>query len=272
MEKERKEIQEKEQLEKEGSILNNSYNNNNNPNNDQYLRQRNKYFNRIGITKNQDLSKVKEKNKRLLEDKSMKNLEREVIWTPRIRTCYMVMVLFKLLAEVYFLYFQYILQTFMNPHKQQISEIFKVPERYICEVGKDQDYDNPCSQNDQIMCWNIRPWEKTILLYYMTSLHLLCIATCLLEFFWIPASAAFKSMQKNSIGNNNNNNNNNNAILGANNTENKKKNHVMFSGENPKNVQDEIEPIVQAYLAKQMQSQMQNNERNVILDLGEQKN
>ena len=261
MEKERNEIKEKEQLEKEGSILNNGYNQN--TNNDQYLRQRNKYFNRIGITKNQDLSKVKEKNKRLLEDKSMKNLEREVIWTPRIRTCYMVMVLFKLLAEVHFLYFQYILQTFMNPHKQQISEIFKVPERYICEVGKDQDYDNPCSQNDQIMCWNIRPWEKTILLYYMTSLHLLCILTCLLEFFWIPASAALKSMHKNSVGNNNNN-----TIQ----IENKKKNHVMFSGENPKNVQDEIEPIVQAYLAKQMQSQMQNNERNVILDLGEKKN
>lgn len=159
-----------------------------------YLRQRNKYVKKLGLGKISEYEnslnskRLKLKQKKMLEDgknTALEKLEKEILYTPKIRQAYWIQASIKFAVECLFLYFQYVLQTFQNPQATDLRDIYRVPERYMCEVGK-EGRESPCSQNDKIMCWNIRPYEKTVMLYYMTSMHFLCLLVCMLELIYIP--------------------------------------------------------------------------------------
>jgi len=115
----------------------------------------------------------------------------EVKWTPRIRTVYIIHLLFKLFLEIVFLYFSYVLQQ-QQSKKVGLAAMW-VPEKYECTHGETE-LNSACSQNPLIPCWVSRPWEKTIFMLYMTTVTCFSILICVLEFIYVLTRTTKKSV------------------------------------------------------------------------------
>lgn len=116
-----------------------------------------------------------------------------VTWTPRIRLIYVTHLIFKLIIEIVFLYFSYLLQR--QQSKKSGLKALWVPEKYECTHGETEE-NSACSQNPLIPCWVSRPWEKTIFMLYMTSVTCISICICLAEFVYVLTRTTRKSVQR----------------------------------------------------------------------------
>jgi hypothetical protein len=146
------------------------------------------------------LNKKKEKfglHKKKTKTTITKDGAQDVVWTPRIRLIYVVHLIFKLVIEAVFLYFSYILQK--QQSKKSGMAAMWVPEKYECTHG-DTEENSACSQNPLIPCWVSRPWEKTIFMLYMTSVTVISILLCLMEFVYVLTRTTRKSVQRRAEG------------------------------------------------------------------------
>jgi len=145
----------------------------------------------------------KEKSKRTL-DKPV-----TVIFTRKIKLAYIVQIICRLFLEVVFFLLTAYLQSFKNMSGYNFGQFdrllkptstFYEPERYNCTHAAIGNYMgrgySACAQNTQITCWNNRPWEKQIFMYYMVVMNVICILFTVSELFEVICLESIKQTRK----------------------------------------------------------------------------
>lgn len=146
----------------------------------------------------------KEKTKRTLEK------DTKVVMTQRIKLAYILQVICRLFLEVLFFLLTAYLQSYKNMSGFGMGDFkavfeptrtFYEPERYNCTHAVMGNYMgrgySACAQNTQIVCWNSRPWEKQIFMYYMTVMNFLCIIFTAFELIEVIYLESSRSSRRN---------------------------------------------------------------------------
>jgi len=137
------------------------------------------------------------KKKFVVDEKG--NLE-EVTWTPMIRVLYILHLLAQIGVEIVFLYLNMLLQT--NQTGVEGWHGFRVPERYNCLTSQHTSgvwgysSNTACQQNDKIVCWVSRPWEKGIFVLYMAFWALMGIFLTFVELVYFLTHTAYKGYKR----------------------------------------------------------------------------
>jgi len=145
----------------------------------------------------------KEKTKRTLEKSTT------IVITQKIKIAYIIQVLCRFILEIVFFLLTALLQSYKNISGFKIddfsalfqpSKTFYEPERYNCTHTTLGNYMgrgySACAQNTQIICWNNRPWEKQIFMYYMVVMNFICILFTFFELIEVLYLESSKGTRK----------------------------------------------------------------------------
>jgi len=139
--------------------------------------QRTSVGKKLGSTYGSTGDRTKEKMKLTFKSSEAQS----VIFTKKIKQAYILSCLSKFVMETFFVYLTYLVQT--QQSKAYGLEGFMVPERYVCTHAGDytEGGNSACGQNDEIICWVSRPFEKQIFLIYMLFVNGISLFLSLIE-------------------------------------------------------------------------------------------
>ena len=181
---------------------------------------------KLGSTYGSTGDRTKEKMKLTFKSSEAQS----VVFTKKIKQAYILSCLSKFVMEVYFVYLTYLVQIqqskatglegfmnilekiscFGNTNSMFFKKIPMVPERYVCTHAGDytEGGNSACGQNDEIICWVSRPFEKQIFLIYMLFVNGISLFLSLIEMLEIcfvsgRSSQTMKNIQDDRFNRNN---------------------------------------------------------------------
>jgi len=129
-----------------------------------------------------------------------------VIWTPAIRFWFCIQLLMKIILELVFVYFYYLLQRRQADNKQEPNQnlnffnSWRVPYTYSCTLEKikaeQSDFDFNACQNDATQCWVPRPVEKRVMMWYMLTMSVVSTSLVIAEFLYVVTKITVKSRRR----------------------------------------------------------------------------
>ena len=110
------------------------------------------------------------------------------VWTDKLRKLFMLQLTTRLLIELTFLFFYFLIQ--VEQHNAQLGadeilDLWSVPHTYQCTHGEKTG--SPCMTDKTVSCYIPRYVEKTLVLWYMVALTVLSILLTLVELIYFTS-------------------------------------------------------------------------------------
>ncbi|XP_076825468.1 gap junction beta-2 protein-like isoform X2 [Clavelina lepadiformis] len=128
---------------------------------------------------------------------------KEVPYTDKIRVCYFVSVVARIALEGLFIYFGYILFKNEDPSSNVFSFIWlEVQANYHCTGNKGSEVYLACyyhfmpDKSGYVPCFVSRPFEKTVLIRYMSVLAASCFVISVMELIYLILKSLWRSAPK----------------------------------------------------------------------------